>query len=110
MNSLNSFNPSKGLDYADYMDYAFLSFSSYKRIAFESLHQNKNIVIQKKQTFAIFQSLLIKNTMKHLLSDSTNFEKFNIEENEQIKFILSSGKRLNDIIKTVHGFRNGSVE
>ena len=54
MNSLNSFNPSKGLDYADYMDYAFLSFSSYKRIAFESLHQNKNIVIQKKQTFAIF--------------------------------------------------------
>ena len=41
--------------------------------------------------------------MKHLLSDSTNFEKFNIEENEQIKFILSSGKRLNDIIKTLHG-------
>ena len=65
--------------------------------ALENLTQNKNLVIQKVDkgnTVVIINKSDFKTKIKDILSDSTKFKKFEIDENKQLNSLLNSEKKL----------------
>ena len=82
------------------LDTAFTSYSFMERkIPFSNLNVAESNTLQN---LTKNKNLKLKTNIKHILSDFTNFKKFDIGENNQLNFLMKSEKKLKDIIKPLY--------
>ena len=73
--------------------------------ALNSLLQNKDIIIQKADkpnTIVVIDKDAYKNNIKAIISNRSKFEKFNLQAEKHLNFILNKEKRLREIIKPLN--------
>ena len=74
-------------------------------MAFEDLTKNKNFGYLKsgrRQHCCSYNKNDYKTKIQNIFSDSTKFEKYEIDENKQLSFSINSEKKLSDIIIPLH--------
>ena len=70
-----------------------------------SLLQNKDIIIQKADkanTIVVIDKDAYKKNIKAIISNRFKFEKFNLQAEKHLNFILNKEKRLGEIIKPLY--------
>ena len=82
------------------LDTAFTSYSFMERkIPFSNLNVAE---LNTLQNLTKNKNLKLKTKIKDILSDFTNFKKFEIGENNQLNFLMKSEKKLKDIIEPLY--------